>query len=437
MRLTWRACPQRIGDATHDGQARAHEAAQRSVDAPHRLRVHAIVFMSAFSCICVHVVAATVVPLHQDCQLSGVLARSNDGRGAMTCREGPVLAASVIRSPMRVGPVEADNGWGSRGVALIVVTGGAGFIGSNLVHALNARGREDVVIVDDLTRVEKYRNLVGARVADYIHKDDFLAVLCDDSGRLGEIEVVLHQGACSSTTHPDGKYVIQNNYEFSRRLFDVCRARGARLIYASSAAVYGSEPSCSECPDHEAPLNAYGFSKLLFDQYVRAQRGSIASSTEPTQVVGLRYFNVYGPREDHKGYMASVVGRFADQLAAGGPIRIFGASHGVGPGQHSRDFICVEDVVSVVLWFLDHPGTSGVFNCGTGAARTFEEVAEQVIDWYGSGSLEYVEMPGSLVDAYQARTRADLASLRAAGYDGEFDPVEVGVPRYLDARAPG
>lgn len=315
------------------------------------------------------------------------------------------------------------------------MTGGAGFIGSNLVHALNARGRDDVVVVDDLTRAEKYTNLVGARIADYIDKEEFLTILQDGSrGRLGSVEAVLHQGACSSTMNPDGRYVIRNNYEFSRRLFDACSTNGARLIYASSAAVYGSNPVCSEQEDHESPLNVYGWSKLLFDRYVRASIDPKGMNSERNQVVGLRYFNVYGPHEDHKGDMSSVVGRFCDQLADGGAIRVFDASHGVGPGGHQRDFIHVDDVVDVVLWFFDRPGVSGLFNCGTGVARSYNELAEEVIRWYGSGSIEYIPMPDALAHRYQPLTRADLGALRSAGYDRDFIPVEVGVPRYLNAR---
>lgn len=318
---------------------------------------------------------------------------------------------------------------------MIVVTGGAGFIGSNLVHALNAGGRDDVIVVDDLTRVEKYANLLGCRVVDYIDKRDFLSILCDETDRrLGEVEVVLHQGACSSTTHPDGRYVMENNYEFSRRLFDRCSARGIRLIYASSAAVYGSIADAAEREDHESPLSVYGWSKLLFDRYVRGSTRAFPTAAEHAQVVGLRYFNVYGPREDHKGDMSSVVGRFADQLASDGTIRVFGASHGVGPGEHRRDFIHVDDVVSVVLWFVERPGVSGVFDCGTGVTGTFNEVAEEVIRWHGSGSIEYIRMPDALVEQYQVFTRADLRCLKSVGCDLDFEPIGVGVPRYLTTR---
>ncbi len=312
---------------------------------------------------------------------------------------------------------------------MIVVTGGAGFIGSNLVRRLQASGRDDVVVVDDLSDSAKFENLVGTRVADYLDKREFVELLRSGAPRLADVDAVLHQGACSSTTEPDGRYVMENNLEYSISLFDACRARGIRLVYASSAAVYGDSVGWSETPDCERPLNVYAFSKLLFDQHVRRALASGARD-----VVGLRYFNVYGPGEEHKGSMASIVRTFAEQLRVGGAVRPFGASHGLGDGEQARDFVHVDDVVDVVLWSLSTREVSGIFNCGTGTARTFNEVASLVLDHHGRGSLEYVPFPDELAPRYQARTKADLSRLRAAGYRREFLPIEVGVPRYLAQR---
>lgn len=309
---------------------------------------------------------------------------------------------------------------------MIVVTGGAGFIGSNLVHALNGRGRGDVVVVDDLTRSEKFANLVGAEVADYVDKDRFPDLLASGAGWVPKVEAVLHQGACSSTTEPDGRYLIENNYEYSKRLLDACLSLRVPFLYASSAAVYGRSDQFAETPANERPLNVYGFSKLMFDRHVRRTLPSAAS-----QVAGLRYFNVYGPREGHKGEMASVVTRFDDAVRRGEAIRIFGAGEGMAAGEHRRDFVAVTDVVDVILWFLDHPDRSGVVNCGSGTATSFNEVAAAVVAARGGGEVEYVPFPDHLRGRYQPFTRADLSCLRSLGYEGRFSPIDAGVAACL------
>lgn len=304
----------------------------------------------------------------------------------------------------------------------IVITGGVGFIGSNLVHALNRRGRTDLVVVDDLSDASKAANLTGATIADYIDKDQFRAFLGRPARRLDDVTAVLHQGACSRTDEPDGRFVLDNNYEYSRELLEFCRARRIPLIYASSAAVYGRSASMSESPDNEQALNAYAWSKLLFDQHVRR-----LLPTWPAQLVGLRYFNVYGPREQHKGSMASMVHQIDRALEAGHDAVLFGPSHGRPAGGHRRDFVHVDDVVDVICWFLDHPDRSGLFNCGTGRSRTFAELAAVVIAVRGAGRIVHREFPASLATTYQPWTEADLGALRGAGYGGEFRDLEAGV----------
>jgi ADP-L-glycero-D-manno-heptose 6-epimerase len=308
-------------------------------------------------------------------------------------------------------------------VDVIVVTGAAGFIGSNLVHALNQRGRTDVLAVDELSDGRKFQNLVDCEIADLVDRDAFLEhVARRDFGR---IDAVFHQGACSNTMEWDGRLVMRLNYEYSKELFGFCADRGVPFIYASSAAVYGGSREFRVDPACERPLNLYGYSKLLFDRWVRRQ------PSPPSAVVGLRYFNVYGPREFHKGEMASVAYKQHLQLAAGDRVELFESSDGWGPGEQRRDFVWVGDVVDVNLWFLEHPQASGIFNVGTGRAQTFNEVARAVIAYHGRGRIEYVPFPDALRGRYQSFTQADLRELRAAGYDRRFLPVEEGIPLYL------
>lgn len=309
---------------------------------------------------------------------------------------------------------------------MYIVTGGAGFIGSNLIRALNDRGVSEILVVDDLKDGTKFANLADSDIADYLDRTDFLTRV--QAGMdFGRIEAVLHLGACSTTTEWDGLYVMANNYEYSKALFNWCQARRLPFIYASSASVYGMGPEFREERACERPLNLYAFSKFLFDQYVRRSwRGLTA------QVVGLRYFNVYGPREAHKGGMASVVYHFHHQLLKDGVVRLFEGSDGYAAGEQRRDFIHVDDTVAVKLWLLDHPQVSGIFNVGTGRAQSFNEVARAVIAYHGHGRIQYIPFPEHLKGRYQSYTQADIRRLRQAGYTAEFMTVEQGVPRYLD-----
>lgn len=319
-----------------------------------------------------------------------------------------------------------------------VVTGAAGFIGANLVKGLNAQGITDILAVDDLTQGDKFRNLVDCRITDYLDKDEFLARVKAGAFRRG-VKAILHQGACSDTTASDGRYVMDTNYAYSCTLLDFCAAEMIPLIYASSAATYGALTGFREQADCEGPLNVYGYSKLLFDQQVRRL------TPGGPQVVGLRYFNVYGDREQHKGRMASVAYHFFNQYRAEGQVRLFEGSAGYGNGEQRRDFVSVEDVVKVNLHFLQNPGRSGIFNCGSGAAQSFNDVAVATVntcraaagepalalaDLQKKGVIRYIPFPGDLKGKYQSYTQADLTALRAAGYAGQFLTVEQGVARY-------
>lgn len=309
---------------------------------------------------------------------------------------------------------------------MIVVTGGAGFIGSNLVKGLNARGRSDIVVVDDLTDGTKFRNIADCDIADYIDKDDFLGAVIAGGGLPSKIDAILHQGACSDTTEWNGRYVMGINYEYSKALLHYCLDRKIPYLYASSASVYGAGPGFSESREHERPLNMYGYSKFQFDQYVRR----ILPGAK-TQVAGFRYFNVYGPREQHKGKMASVACHLNKQLLETGRVRLFSGSDGYGDGEQRRDFIHVDDVVAVNLWFMDHSGKSGIFNLGTGRSQSFNDVARAVLSWHGRGEIEYIPFPDELKGRYQSFTEADIGTLRAAGYDKPFMTVEQGVAAYM------
>lgn len=309
---------------------------------------------------------------------------------------------------------------------MIIVTGGAGFIGSNIVHGLNARGISDILVVDDLSDGRKCLNLADADIRDYADKDDFLRRL--QAGEdFGPVEAVFHEGACSSTTEWDGRYVMAVNYEYSKALLGWCTARRVPLIYASSASVYGMGPVFREAREFERPLNMYAYSKFLFDCHLRSLRPA-----PDTQVVGLRYFNVYGPREQHKGGMASVAQHFHQQLRESNRVRLFEGSDGYEAGEQRRDFIHVDDIVAVNLWLLDHPEVSGIYNLGTGRAQSFNDVARAAIAWHQGGEIDYIPFPDHLKGRYQSFTEADMGALRQAGYSADFMPVETGVPHYLD-----
>ncbi|CAD5109668.1 ADP-glyceromanno-heptose 6-epimerase [Zestomonas carbonaria] len=320
----------------------------------------------------------------------------------------------------------------------IIVTGAAGFIGSNLVKALNERGETDIVAVDDLTEGDKFRNLVDCEISDYLDKRDFLDRFA--RGNFGVLRAVFHQGACSSTLEGDGRFMMDNNYRYGCELLDACQALGVPFLYASSAAVYGSGRVFRESRELERPLNIYGYSKFLFDQRVRRLLPHARS-----QVVGLRYFNVYGPREQHKGRMASVAFHCFRQFREHGKVRLFGAYDGYAGGEHCRDFVSVEDVARVNLHFFDQPQRSGIFNLGSGVAQTFNDVAVSMVNalraqddqppldreaMVAQGLLEYGEFPDALHGKYQSYTQADIELLREAGYHQPFLRVKQGVERY-------
>ncbi|HSV33960.1 MAG TPA: ADP-glyceromanno-heptose 6-epimerase [Ramlibacter sp.] len=324
----------------------------------------------------------------------------------------------------------------------IVVTGAAGFIGSNIVKGLNARGIDDIIAVDDLTQGDKFRNLADLKIADYVDLDLFYDLFAE--GYFGQVEAVFHEGACSDTMETDGKYMMDNNYTLSCGLFKACQERGARLLYASSAATYGGSETFRETPEFERPLNVYGYSKLLFDQRMRRECGADFSGAKH-QVAGFRYFNVYGPREQHKGRMASVAFHQFNQFQAEGKVKLFGDYGGYGPGEQKRDFVFIDDVVAVNLWFLDNPGKSGIFNLGTGNAQPFNDVATAVVNAMrapgsapfgtasaaAAGLIEYVPFPDALRGKYQCYTQADLGALRAAGCSHAFADVQSGVAKYM------
>lgn len=329
----------------------------------------------------------------------------------------------------------------------IVVTGAAGFIGSNIIAGLNARGMDDIIAVDDLTQGDKFRNLADLRIADYVDADTFYDAFAN--GHYGQVEAVFHEGACSDTMETDGKYMMANNYTLSWNLFQACQKRGARLLYASSAATYGGSDTFREDPAFEAPLNVYGYSKLLFDQRMRRECGADFARTKmgkTNQVVGFRYFNVYGPREQHKGRMASVAFHQFNQFRTEGKVKLFGEYGGYAAGGQMRDFVFVDDVVAVNLWFFDHPSQSGIFNLGSGRAQPFNDVAHAVVNSLRTqqgasvltleaiaqqGLLEYVPFPDALRGKYQCFTQADLSALRAVGCNHTFADVQTGVARYV------
>lgn len=329
----------------------------------------------------------------------------------------------------------------------VVVTGAAGFIGSNIIAGLNARGIDDIIAVDDMTQGDKFRNLADLRIADYMDADTFYDAFAN--GQHGQIEAVFHEGACSDTMELDGKYMMANNYTLSCHLFQACQKRGARLLYASSAATYGGSDTFREDPAFELPLNVYGYSKLLFDQRMRRECGSNFQRTKAGkthQVVGFRYFNVYGPREQHKGRMASVAFHQFNQFKAEGRVKLFGEYGGYAQGGQMRDFVFIDDVVAVNLWFFDHPTETGIFNLGSGRAQPFNDVASSVVNSMRAlqgeaalplaavaeqGLVEYVPFPDALRGKYQCFTQADLTALRATGCDHTFVDVQTGVGKYV------
>lgn len=308
---------------------------------------------------------------------------------------------------------------------MYIVTGGAGFIGSNIVKALNDRGITDILVVDDLTDGKKCLNLSDLNIADYMDMYDFLDVVKANALNTN-VKAMFHEGACSATTEWNGKYVMNVNYQYSKAMLKWCMDHRIPFSYASSASVYGAGPIFKEQRDHEQPLNMYAFSKFQFDQYVR----QILPTTD-SQIAGFRYFNVYGPRENHKGSMASVAFHLRNQVLAGENPKLFGAYDGYEAGGQSRDFIYVEDLVNTKLWFLDNPDKSGIYNLGTGNAEPFRTIAETVIDHYNKGEIEYIPFPEHLKGVYQSFTQADISKLRDAGYQGTFRDLAQGVKDYM------
>jgi ADP-L-glycero-D-manno-heptose 6-epimerase len=325
----------------------------------------------------------------------------------------------------------------------IVVTGAAGFIGSRIIAGLNARGFDDIIAVDELTQGDKFRNLVDVKIADYVDADTFYKAFTARS--YGHVDAVFHEGACSDTMEQNGKYMMQNNFETSKQLFLAAQAQGTRLLYASSAATYGGSSIFKEDPAFEAPLNVYGYSKLLFDQVMRRELGCQLQDAK-TQVVGFRYFNVYGPHEQHKGRMASVAYHQFHQFKTEGRVKLFGEYGGYAAGEQMRDFVFVNDVVDVNLWYFDHPEKSGIYNLGSGRAQAFNDVAHAVVNTLRAadghaalaidtlvamGLVEYIAFPDALRGKYQCYTQADLTALRASGCGHSFADVATGVGQYV------
>ena len=309
---------------------------------------------------------------------------------------------------------------------MIIVTGGAGFIGSNIVKGLNERGREDVLIVDNLTNMVKFKNIQGLKALDYMDKQNFIDAIKNGKFDDANIEVIFHEGACSDTMEYNGKYMMENNFEYTKTLMHFALKKKIQLIYASSASTYGSgKHGFSEKPACEEALNVYAFSKLFFDNYARRYFDNVES-----QIVGLRYFNVYGPQENHKGKMASMIFQMFNQWKAEGKVKLFEGIDGYGNGEQVRDFIYVKDVVKVNFFFWDHPELKGIYNCGTGHAHTFNTLAKGVLKYFGSGELEYVPFPEVLKGKYQSFTEADSSKLLAAGYDGGFTDIEEAIAEY-------
>ncbi len=325
-----------------------------------------------------------------------------------------------------------------------IVTGAAGFIGANMVKALNERGVDKIVAVDNLTRADKFKNLVDCDIVDYFDKAKFIERLL--AGHFdGKVKAIFHEGACSDTMESDGHYMMENNFRYSLAMLDWCLDQKVQFLYASSAATYGGSCEFKEERQCESPLNVYGYSKFLFDQIVRQRL--LEAKGNNSQIVGFRYFNVYGPRESHKGRMASVAFHHYNQFRAERKVKLFEGCDGYGNGEQKRDFVYVGDVAKVNLYFLDHPETSGIFNLGTGRAQSFNELAvanvnscralageakQSLPDLLKQGFIEYIPFPDALKGKYQSFTQADLTKLRQAGYEAPFSSVEEGVAQYVE-----
>jgi ADP-L-glycero-D-manno-heptose 6-epimerase len=320
---------------------------------------------------------------------------------------------------------------------MLIVTGGAGFIGSNLVHELNAHGLSDILVVDNFANAAKFVNLHGARYVDYMDKREFRRAIRENALGAGKVEAILHQGACSNTLEDDGVYMMDNNFQYTKDVLGFAQRVEAPLVFASTAAVYGLSGPGHFTPtlENERPLNIYGFSKLAFDHYYRNQ---VELERVPTTAVGLRYFNVYGPREQHKGRMASVIHHFTKQMLETGTVRLFAGTGGYGDGEQRRDFVYVRDLARLNMFFAQigpyapQAGEArkvyrGVVNAGSGGSRSFNDVARALMAVHGEAKIEYIPFPADLAGRYQHFTEADLTGLRGLGCDVEMTGLEAGI----------
>ncbi len=310
---------------------------------------------------------------------------------------------------------------------MIIVTGSNGFIGSNLITQLNKLGENNILAVDDHSNKDLERNTKDCNISEHVNIQEFLNMVVTGELRSRKINAIFHQGACSDTMEWDVDYILENNFNYSKILLDFSESKNIPFIYASSASVYGAGKVFAENKNNEAPINLYAYSKYLFDQVVRDR---LLKSN--SQIVGMRYFNVYGPNERHKGRMASVAYHLHQQLKKGNEVRLFEGSDGYGNGEQRRDFIHVNDIVKVNLWFYKNSNVSGIFNVGTGKSQTFKEVADAVIEWNKKGSVKYIPFPEKLKGSYQSFTEADISKLRSSGYKETFMDVATGVKQYLN-----
>ena len=302
---------------------------------------------------------------------------------------------------------------------MIIVTGAAGFIGSNIVYSLNKKGITDIIAVDNLKNAQKHLNLNSLKIADFIDKDDFL----DEIHKIQNIKTIFHQGACSSTVETDGKYMMKNNFEYSKNLLNFSIKNNVDFLYASSASVYGNgKNGFVEDKKCEYPLNIYAYSKFFFDNYVRNLLNKV-----DTQILGLRYFNVYGYQENHKGNMASVAFHLFNQLEKTGECEL---SLFEGSKEFLRDFVFIEDIVNVNLFFYETK-KSGIFNCGTGKARSFYDIATNVKQCANEGRIKFIDFPEHLEGKYQKFTQANLDNLKKIGYTKDFLSLEEGIQKYF------
>lgn len=312
---------------------------------------------------------------------------------------------------------------------MIVVTGGAGFIGSAIVWKLNTQGHNNIIIVDELGIEDKWKNLVGLKFQEFIHKDDFISMVVDDTLNF-PLEAIIHMGANSSTTEKDADHLFSNNYLYTQELAKFCLTKNIRFIYASSAATYGDGALGFE--DNETklealrPLNMYGYSKQLFDLW--AKKNDVLN-----KIVGIKYFNVYGPNEYHKADMRSVVHKAYEQIRDTGKVKLFKSLHpDYKDGEQMRDFIYVKDAVDMTLYFLEHPDKNGIYNVGAGKARTWNALVNALFNAVGKPvKIEYIDLPENLREKYQYFTEADLSKIKSAGYNKQTTTLEDGVNDYV------